>query len=123
MRFIQMWFMPSAPGLEPSVEQKAVDKADRTNRFLPLVSNEDAGALTILSDAQVLSSFLEAGRTVSHPLADHRGAYLYVLSGGPVHANGKKVPALGALKIEAEKEVVVRSEADSELLLTDVLVI
>jgi redox-sensitive bicupin YhaK (pirin superfamily) len=123
MRFIQMWFMPSAPGLEPSVEQKAVDKADRTNRFLPLVSNEDASALTILSDAQVLSSFLEAGRTVSHPLADHRGAYLCVLSGGPVRANGKKVPALGALKIEAEKEVVVRSEADSELLLTDVLVV
>jgi len=123
MRFIQMWFMPSAPGLEPAVEQKAVEKRERTNRFLPLVSNDDRGALTILSDAQVLSSFLEAGQTAAHPLAEHRGAYLAVLSGGPVTANGKKVPALGAVKIEGEKEVAVRSAADAELLLADVLLV
>src|SRR5713226_6574180 len=67
MRFIQMWFVPSAPGLEPSVEQKEVEKADRTNRFLPLVSNEDREGLTILSDASVWCSFLEAGKKISLP--------------------------------------------------------
>src|SRR5574340_36755 len=38
MRFIQMWFFPERQGLEPSVEQKAVERKERTNRFFPLVS-------------------------------------------------------------------------------------
>jgi hypothetical protein len=123
MRFIQMWFLPSAPGLEPSVEQKAVEKAERTNRFLPLVSNEDRDGLTILSDARVFSSFLEAGKTISHPLEKHRGAYLYVLGGGPVRANGETVPPLGAVTLVDEAELSVRSDGDAELLLADVLLV
>jgi len=121
MRFIQMWFLPSAPGLEPSVEQKAVEQAERTNRFLPLVSNEDRDGLTILSDARVFSSFSEAGKKISHPLEAHRGAYLYVLGGGPLRVNGKAVPPLGAAKLVDESEVSVQSDADAELLLADVL--
>ncbi len=123
MRFVQMWFTPSAPGLEPSVEQRSVEKADRTNRFLPLVSNEDRGGLTILSDARVLSSFLEAGKKISHPLEAHRGAYLYVLGGGPVRVNEEEVPSLGAVTLLNESELSVRSDGDAELLLADVLVL
>ena len=122
MRFIQMWFLPSAPGLAPSVEQRAVEKADRTNRFLPLVSNEDADGLTILSDAAVYSSFLEAGKKISHSLGEHRGAYLYVLSGGPVRVNGARVSPLGAATL-SEEPLSVRSDADAELLLADVLLV
>jgi redox-sensitive bicupin YhaK (pirin superfamily) len=123
MRFVQMWYVPSAPGLVPSVEQKAVEKADRTNRFLPLISNDDREALTILSDARVLASFLEAGQTISHPLGEHRGAYLSVLGGGPVRIEGKTIPALGAARIEDEPAVTVRANGDAELLLADVLLV
>ena len=123
MRFIQMWFLPSAPGLEPSVEQKAVEKAERTNRFLPLVSNEDRDGLTILSDARVFSSLLEAGKKISHPLEEHRGAYLYVLSGGPVRVNGGSVPPLGAATLVDDSELSVQSDADAELLVADVLLL
>jgi len=123
MRFIQMWYTPSAPGLEPSVEQKAVEKEERTNRFLPLVSVDDKGALPILSDATVLSSFLEKGRSLTHALEAHRGAYLHLVGGGPVHVNGKKLSAMGAARIADEDGVLVRSDADAELLLADVLLI
>jgi len=123
MRFVQMWFLPSAPGLAPSVEQRAVEKADRTNRLLPLVSNEDRDGLTILSDARVFSSFLEAGKKISHPLEEHRGAYLYVLSGGPVRVNGATVLPLGAATLSEAPELSVRSDADAELLLADVLLV
>src|SRR5436309_1320118 len=123
MRFIQMWYTPSAPGLEPSVEQKAVEKEERTNRFLPLVSVDDKGALPILSDATVLSSFLEKGRSLTHALEAHRGAYLHLVRGGPVHVNGKKLSAMGAARIADEDGVLVRSDADAELLLADVLLI
>ncbi|MFX1301559.1 MAG: pirin family protein, partial [Promethearchaeota archaeon] len=79
MRFIQMWFFPSESGLEPSLEQKKVEKGERTNRFLPLVSNEHEGSLPIHSDAQVQSSFLQADRILEYHLKEGRGAYFYVL--------------------------------------------
>lgn len=123
MRFIQMWFIPSKQGLKPSVEQRAPEKADRTNRFLTLVSNDHSEALRIFSDAQVHSCFLQAGRTVKYELKARRGGYLYVLEGGPVRANDPLVPTLGAAKITGELKMSVEAEEDAELLLVDVLLI
>lgn len=120
MRFIQMWFLPSKKELNPSVEQMAVDQKDRTNRFLLLVSNEDSNGLKIFSDARVYSSFLEAGHQVKHELKANRGAYLYVLEGGPIRVNEHSVLALGAAKIAGELEVNVAAEKDTELLLVEV---
>ncbi|MFP5214013.1 MAG: pirin family protein, partial [Acidobacteriota bacterium] len=47
MRFIQMWFFPERHGLDPSVEQREVEREDRLNRLLPLVSRRNSGALPI----------------------------------------------------------------------------
>jgi redox-sensitive bicupin YhaK (pirin superfamily) len=121
MRFIQMWFLPAERGREPSVEQKAVEKIERTNRFLPLVSNRHPGALRIVSDGEVYSSFIVKGESVRHPLDSRRGAYLYVLEGGPLDVNGLSVPVLGAAMAVDEKALTVRAGKDSEILLVDVL--
>jgi hypothetical protein len=122
MRFIQMWFLPSKPGLRPSVEQMKVDKKDRTNHLLLLVSNDNRKALKIFSDAQVYSSFLQASHTVKHKIHAKRGVYLYVLEGGPVNVSEYQIPALGAAKITEEMELTVNAEKDAELLLVDVVV-
>ena len=121
MRFIQMWFLPSQPGLEPALQQKRVEIAERTNCWLALVSNLHQGALPIFSNAQVLASFLTPGATVQHTLEPDRGAYLYVLEGGPVKVNGQLLPALGAAKIVAESVFLVQAENSAELLLVDVM--
>jgi redox-sensitive bicupin YhaK (pirin superfamily) len=120
MRFIQMWFLPSKPGLSPSVEQKAVEKEDRTDRLLLLVSKDHSGALTIFSDAEVYSSFLLEGHEVRHEIRAKRGGYLYVLEGGPVRVNGEILPALGAIKIFGEMGLGIGAEGEAELLLVDV---
>ena len=121
MRFIQMWFMPSTPELKPSVEQKQVDVAERTDRLLPLVSNNAPGALRIRQDVAVYSSYLKDGRSVTHVGKKGRGVYLYVLEGGTVKANGKTVPALGAAMVIDEPELIIQAQGDSaELLLVDV---
>lgn len=120
MRFIQMWFFPSESGLEPSVEQKMVEQAERTNRFLPLVSNEHKDALPIRSNAQVHSSFLRAGMALDYQIRDWRGVYLYVLDGGPVKANGHSIATFGAAKVVEETVLHVRGDTDTELLLVDV---
>jgi redox-sensitive bicupin YhaK (pirin superfamily) len=120
MRFIQMWFLPSKHDLEPSVEQKTVEKSERTNRFLPLVSNAHEGALKIFSDAEVYSCFLQSGRSADYPVQSGRGVYLYVLEGGPVKLNGSVVPTLGAVMVTDEQELRASTEEDAELLLVDV---
>ncbi|MHB8846364.1 MAG: pirin family protein [Nitrospirota bacterium] len=121
MRFIQMWFLPSELGREPSVEQKAVEQKDRTNTILPLVSSDTVpGTLRIISDASVSASYLVAGHAVTHRPAPGWGVYLYVLEGGPVQVNGQKAPALAAVMVTDEQELTVRAGNDAELLLVDV---
>ena len=121
MRFIQMWFIPAIRGSEPKVEQMAVEQTQRTNRFLPLVSNVHPGALPILSDARIFSCFLKPGKTLDHTQEEGWGAYLYVLEGGPVAINGQQLPALAAAKITAEASLTVAAQNDTEMLLVDIL--
>jgi len=117
MRFIQMWFLPSQHNLKPSVEQKQVEKKDRTNKFLLLVSDKNPDALKIFSDAEVYSCFLQKERTVKFSPQPAHGVYLYVLEGGPVSINDNPIPHLGAAKITDEKQITLTATSDAELLL------
>lgn len=120
MRFIQMWFIPSKRGLSPSVEQKAIEKKERTNRLLPLVSNEHHDALPIHSDARLYSCFLQRGHSVEHSLKEGRGAYVYVLEGDFVVASGKTIPVLGAAQVIGARDLQMSTDGEAELLLVDV---
>lgn len=120
MRFIQMWFVPTERNVEPSVAQKRVTRDERTNRFVPIVSNSDPGALTINSDAKVCSSLLRAGKSLDYKIARGRGAYLYVVEDGPVSVNDKNMPAMSSARIIDEPVITVQAGADAELLLVDV---
>jgi redox-sensitive bicupin YhaK (pirin superfamily) len=122
MRFIQMWFLPAKRGLHPAVEQKSVEKSERTNRFFPLVSNRYPGALGIVSDAEVYSCFLQEGHNAVHQITKERGAYLYMLEGGAVKVNGQTASALCSIMATDEKELSILAEGDAELLLVDVLI-
>jgi len=119
MRFIQMWFIPSERDLAPSVEQKEVEEEERTNRLLPLVSNGHEGALSIRSDARVYSCLLRGGNSVAHSLKEGRGAYLYVLEGSPVEADGRTIPVLGAAQITGKTDIHISAGGDAEMLLVD----
>ena len=120
MRFIQMWFLPEALDLAPSIEQKAVSQEERLNRFLPLVSNEHAGALAIHADAQVHSCLLQPGKTVIYQIQRGWGVYLYVLEGGPIQLVNYHIPAFGAAQVQQEKAISIQARADAELLLVAV---
>lgn len=120
MRFVQMWFIPSRPALDPAVQQSSIERSARTNRLLTLVSSVPGEALPIFSDAKVHSCFLQAGRTVEQELAPGHGAYLYVLEGGEVQVNGHAVPPLGAIMIVGERLIRAQAREDAELLLVEV---
>ncbi len=117
MRFIQMWFAPDTPGLTPSVEQKQVDRAERTNCLLPLVSNDDLEALPIASDAKVYSCFLQKGKAVAYSFQEGYGAYLYVVEGGDLTLVSDTLHSLDAALIVGESELSLQAQDDAELLL------
>jgi redox-sensitive bicupin YhaK (pirin superfamily) len=123
MRFIQMWFIPSRRELDPSVEQKAVERGERTNKLFVLVSNDHEDALPIHSDAQVYSCFLQKGHGVEHSLKEGRGAYLYMLEGKAAEMNGNRIPVLGAAQVVGAMDLHISTEGDAELLLIDVSMI
>jgi redox-sensitive bicupin YhaK (pirin superfamily) len=116
-------FSPSFEGLErlvPSCRAKAVGKKERTNRLLPLVSNEHEDALPIHSDAKVHSCFLRRGHSVEHSLKEGRGAYVYVVEGDSVEANGNTIPVFGAAKVMGAMDIHMSTDGNAELLLVDV---
>jgi redox-sensitive bicupin YhaK (pirin superfamily) len=119
MRFIQLWFIPEALNLPPSVEQREVDRSERTNRWLPLVSSNLPNTLPLRSDASVLASYLEPGAKLDYPVLPGRGLYLYVLDGGPVAAGGRAAPALTAFEVRGSGRCVTTAARAAELLLID----
>ncbi|MCH8206072.1 MAG: pirin family protein [Chloroflexi bacterium] len=121
MTFLQIWITPRERGLRPTMEQRAVEKGERLNRFLTVVSGTDPGALSMQQDAEFVVAALESGQSASYELAAGQGAYLYVVSGRA----GLAGHALGqgdAAKIPGEPSVVVKAEAECELAMVAVRV-
>jgi redox-sensitive bicupin YhaK (pirin superfamily) len=119
MRFIQIWIMPAERGLAPGVEQKVFTQADRTNLLLRAISGDGGDAVLVHQDAHVFVSHLDPAVTVSHPLVDGRGVYLYVIE-GDVTVNGERMATGDAAEIEREPEVAIAATSVSELILIDV---
>ncbi len=119
MRFIQIWIMPAERGLAPGVEQKVFTQADRTNLLLRAISGDGGDAVLVHQDAHVFVSHLDPAVTVSHPLGDGRGVYLYVIE-GDVTVNGEQMATGDAAEIEREPEVAIAATSVSELILVDV---
>jgi quercetin 2,3-dioxygenase len=72
LRLLQMWLLVNRRGLDPSWEQRRVDKAARSNKLLPVIVPEKAEygqALHIHQDVAVYVSSLAPGSMVEHSLA------------------------------------------------------
>ena len=121
MRFIQIWIMPAERGLAPGVEQKVFTTEDRTDRWLEAISGGGGDAVLVHQDASVSVSRLNAGRSLEHPLATGRGAYLYVID-GDVGVNGERMETGSAAQITDEQRVEIAARSTSELILVDVAV-
>ena len=121
MRFIQIWIMPAERGLPPGVEQKVFTTEDRTDTLLKAISGDGGQAVLVHQDAHVFVSRLNIGRSLGHPLAPGRGAYLYVIE-GDVDVNGERMETGSALQATDEGRLEIAASATSELILVDVAV-
>ena len=121
MRFIQIWIMPAERGLPPGVEQKVFTTEDRTDRLLRAISGDGGDTVLVHQDAHVFVSRLNIGRSLEHPLAPGRGAYLYVIE-GDVDVNGERMVTGSAVQATDEGRLQIAASATSELILVDVAV-
>ncbi|MBS1156099.1 MAG: quercetin 2,3-dioxygenase [Proteobacteria bacterium] len=119
VHFLQIWIMPIRTGVQPSYEQKYFSADEKRGRLrLVASSNGREGSVSIHQDASLFASLLRPGEQVSHAFRPGRLGYVHLVS-GEVRVNGTELKTGDAAKIEAEEDLVIVADADSELLLFD----
>lgn len=119
LHLLQIWILPEAPRLTPGYRQAVFDDDAKRDR-LRLIASRDGhdGSLVIHQDAAVYASILSPGRTLDHPLAAGRGAWVQVVA-GTVVVNGQVLAAGDGAAIENEASVTLASENGAEIVLFD----
>lgn len=119
VHFLQIWIEPAARGMAPGYEQKFFAPEDKRGR-LRLIASPDGrdGSVTVHRDTDLYASLLAPSEQITHKLAADRMAYLHVVRGA-VSINGLRLETGDAAKIEAEQELAITAETDSEVLLFD----
>jgi len=117
----QIWIHTDARGHEPRWDARKFPKEQVTDS-LPVLASGDPGAdggLLIHQDAKILGGRLRAGTSVTHNLADGRGAYL-VVSEGAVEINGQPAALRAGVTITAEPAITITASEDAEVVLAEV---
>ncbi len=136
MRFIQMWILPAARGLPPSVSQRAIDPGEharRRNALVPVVvpapgfggpdAPEADGQVTVHQDAALYAGTLDEGVRVTHALRKGFGGYAFVVHGAIELRAGDEAGLLKegeAAKIAGEEAAVFVGAGDpGEMILVE----
>lgn len=107
LHLLQLWIIPSVEGLKPSWDQKQFTREQRTGRLLPVAvpaGKEANGAVHIHQDATIYVSLLPEGKSLSHPLAPDRRAYLFITEGA-LTLNGETLRAGDQARIYGEPKL------------------
>lgn len=119
VHFLQIWIYPEKKGVKPGYAQKAFPAAERTNR-LRLVASRDGrdGSISINQDADLYTTLLGKGASVSHELRSGRFAWVQVAR-GEVTLNGKPLRAGDGASVSGEKALELKGSKDAEVLVFD----
>jgi hypothetical protein len=121
VHLMQIWILPSRPGVPPGYEQKKVRVREESGR-LHLIAAPDAegDAVGLHQDARVYGATLEPGQEVVHALAPSRGAWLQVAAGS-VRVGPVVLGAGDGAAVEEEAEITISGDGEgrAEVLLFD----
>jgi quercetin 2,3-dioxygenase len=119
VHFLQIWIQPERAGIKPGYEQKFFADKEKRGK-LRLIASPDGheGSVTVHQDAWLYASLLGPAEKVTHQFAAERLGYLHLVK-GVVRINGVELKTGDAAKIEAEPELVITADENSELLLFD----
>ena len=119
VHFLQIWIFPDKKGIKPGYEQKAFPAAERTD-VLRLVASRDGrdGSLTIHQDAELYTTLLSKGGSVSHAMKPGRFAWVQVAR-GEITLNGKALKTGDGASVSGESSLDLKGTKDAEVLLFD----
>jgi redox-sensitive bicupin YhaK (pirin superfamily) len=119
VHLLQIWIEPATLGIEPGYEQKAFADDDKRGRLRLVASPDGAdGSVTIHQDARLFATLLDHGRTVVHPLAEHRHAWVQVAR-GTLTLNGQTLSAGDGAAVSGETALTLIGEKEAEALIFD----
>lgn len=123
VHLMQIWVLPTENGLPPSYEEKHFTEAQKKNQWCLVASpNGDKGSVTIHQDVNLYAILLDAELTLTTDLDRSRCHYIQVATGS-VNANGFKLKAGDAVKVEDEVKLTLLAESHAELLWFDLPVL
>jgi len=118
--FLQIWFLPDAPGGEPGYEQRGFDDADKRGRLRLMVSPDGAqGSVSMRANARLYGGlFNGADEFAKLHLDPQRLAYVHLVSGS-LQVNGQALQAGDALMMRHEAELRLEQGEAAEVLVFD----
>jgi redox-sensitive bicupin YhaK (pirin superfamily) len=118
VHFLQIWLLPSSPGIAPSYEQKAFAASEKDGK-LRLVASPDArdGSLTIHSDVRLYAGSFNAGQRAELALA---GQHAWVqVTRGSVNVQSQTLTAGDGAALSGEAELTLEGTSGGEVLVFD----
>lgn len=119
VHFLQIWLLPSKPGLAPSYEQKTFAR-EGDDRAFTLVASPDGrdGSLTVHTAGSLFAGRFAPGQRARYELGYGRHAWVHVAR-GRVRVDGRDLEAGDAVGLSDESGVTLEGLETSEVLLFD----
>lgn len=119
VHFLQIWIVPDETGLQPSYDQKEINrKAARGALHLIAGPEGRDDAVKLNSDTRLYTAELDAGSNVTHAFAAGRAGFLQVVS-GIIEVSGESLRAGDGLQIEGTEACTITAREDAVILLFD----
>jgi hypothetical protein len=119
VHFFQIWIFPDESSLTPGYEQKFYSAAKKKGRLRLIASRGGRdGSLAIHQDADLFAALLASGDELTHHLRLSRHAWIQVAE-GRVLVNDLKLEAGDGAAISDERQLDLKAEESSEILLFD----
>ena len=121
VHFLQIWFLPSAKGLEPGYEQKGFDNAEKRGQLkLVLSQNGRDDTVKINQDIDMYVTLLDEGERAEHKPTPGRLQWIQVAR-GTVYLNGQPLAAGDGAAIEDEDNITLDNAKNAEILMFDMV--
>ena len=118
--FFQIWIEPDQNDLEPDWEEKNFDEDAKRDTLLLVASKTGRdGSLSLNQDLDLYATRLDAGKSISHKLADGRDAWLQVAEGTVTVGDVTLNKGDGA-SISEEDGFTLTAEKDAHILVFDI---
>jgi redox-sensitive bicupin YhaK (pirin superfamily) len=117
VHFLQIWLLPSSPGMASGYEQKFFSPDDKRGRLRLVASPDGAdGSVKLQQDARLYASLLDGEHTLTHAIDAGRKGWLHVVRGDAT-LNGIALATGDGVAIDGGEQLEIRGSG--EVLLFD----